>query len=67
MQWNDRSCLDGYTLIRLCYAPAGAFHILVIVADGQVTRTAGLAVTQFSKQEKDTMAAIVDARCDLHA
>lgn len=38
-----------------------AFHILLIVADGQVTRPSDMPEGAFSSQEQDTIAAIVDA------
>uniref|UniRef100_A0A061S259 E3 ubiquitin-protein ligase RGLG n=1 Tax=Tetraselmis sp. GSL018 TaxID=582737 RepID=A0A061S259_9CHLO len=39
----------------------GGFHILVIIADGQVTRPVDLPPQELSRQEKETMSAIVDA------
>lgn len=37
----------------------------MIIADGQVTRPVDLPLAQFSKQEQDTMQAIMEARCPL--
>ncbi|KAF3787104.1 E3 ubiquitin-protein ligase [Nymphaea thermarum] len=39
----------------------GQYHVLVIIADGQVTRSAGLASGSFSPQESATIDAIVSA------
>eukprot|EP00753_Platysulcus_tardus_P005381 PLAT13238.1.p1 GENE.PLAT13238.1~~PLAT13238.1.p1 ORF type:complete len:428 (-),score=88.09 PLAT13238.1:24-1307(-) len=38
-----------------------AYHILVIVADGEVTRPSGLPAGELSEQEQDTVDAIVEA------
>jgi E3 ubiquitin-protein ligase RGLG len=43
-------------------ANAGGFHILVIIADGQVTRSVDMPSHEQSVQEKETVQAIVDAR-----
>jgi hypothetical protein len=41
------------------------YHILVLIADGQVTRSSDLPSGQLSSQEQDTVNAIVEARCDM--
>jgi E3 ubiquitin-protein ligase RGLG len=40
----------------------GQYHILVIVADGQVTRSVDVPNQGLSVQEEDTINAIVEAR-----
>jgi len=45
-------------------ASCGQYHILLIVADGQVTHPTDLPKDELSEQEKDTISAIVDA-CQL--
>lgn len=42
-------------------AATNAYHILVIVADGQVTRSTDAEPGELSRQERETIAAIVDA------
>lgn len=41
----------------------GEYHILVIIADGQVTRSVDIPAHAVSKNEKDTIDAITYARC----
>jgi hypothetical protein len=43
--------------------PVCRYHILLLLADGQVTRESHIPATQLSKQEKATVDAIVQARC----
>ncbi|GMN60716.1 hypothetical protein TIFTF001_029819 [Ficus carica] len=40
----------------------GQYHVLVIIADGQVTRSVNTREKELSPQEKETIRAIVDAR-----
>ena len=40
----------------------GGYHILVIVADGQVTRSVDIPAHAVSKNEKETIDAIIYAR-----
>lgn len=42
-------------------AREGQYHVLLIVADGQVTRPSDLPANQLSEQEAETISAIVDA------
>lgn len=41
----------------------GEYHILVIIADGQVTRSVDVPAHAVSKNEKETIDAITYARC----
>lgn len=40
----------------------GLYHVLLIIADGQVTRSVNTGVGKFSPQESSTIDAIVKAR-----
>ena len=55
-------CLNATLLDWFFDCSAGSYHILLIVADGQVTRGQDLPETMFSRQEQETMQAIVEAR-----
>ena len=46
---------------QIVRASGGQYHILLIVADGQVTRPEGMPAHEVSVQERDTIAAIVAA------
>jgi len=50
-----------YQAMRIVAAKGNQFHILLIVADGQVTRPVDLKKGQLSKQERETIDAIVAA------
>ena len=47
-----------YEAMRVVQESGGLFHILVILADGAITRSSALAPGQWSQQEVDTMEAI---------
>ncbi len=48
--------------MRIVHETGGQYHILLIVADGQVTRPTDTPPNFTSKQEKETIEAIVAAR-----
>ncbi len=51
-----------YQAIKLVADSGCQFHILLLVADGQVTRSSDMPRGQLSEQEQATVAAIVEAR-----
>eukprot|EP00955_Chlamydomonas_euryale_P083116 363801-Chlamydomonas_euryale.AAC.14 len=52
-----------YEGMRIVAASGNQYHILVIVADGQVTRGSDMPHNMLSAQEQATVRAIVAARC----
>lgn len=48
--------------VRTVEESGGQYHVLLIVADGQVTRSSDLRPGEFSPQERATIDAIVAAR-----
>ncbi|KAG6509326.1 E3 ubiquitin-protein ligase RGLG5-like [Zingiber officinale] len=49
------------TAMRIVDESGGQYHVLLIIADGQVSRSCDVEIGHYSPQEEDTIAAIVEA------